>query len=948
MNPTINITCETDVRLNVTLMHQGEVIIPQLIDNLQAYLISGIGVRTPLQANVKDDYIKIDVPWAKGRLGCHSLMLKGYINALAWAAVGKAVIRYTSATEKGDDNVTLQADAYDITMEVGYHYSDSPIARVEATIDDQVGTPSVDVSYVRKVLGFAFHNMKGEKGEDGATGPQGIQGTSAIWNGNAEVLTELEQTTGGATNRTMSQKAITDEITTLLDSWTKSGLETLTKQWWINASSLRWRSTTGNNYAVRVNVRSYRGQGITITPQSGKSCQVAFLTAWGTSADTDVTTFCSGTSLMAISEAQTVTIPSDAVYMYIAWLIGGENILPSTMEIRSRIASSVDSLSEAVEDISEEMDAISDSGILELATELYVVASVTATKTSGTNTYNISSSNKYESPGKNGARYINISQYKGMKFRIIPQEGKHAYFAFIDTIPVSGATVSYAGDGGKNDITSAVTMVVPAIDGNVYLWYNYNKDVDDNDVCPSSVDVVKTFAEELESEMGKPSIIYVSENSGDDNNPGTNAKPVSTIEAAMSKGGSNLKIVLKSSTTKAIDFSAWDGMKSHVTLCGARNTRGMIRVGKMLTELEAVVGFEDVYEWTPEAGESLPSGDYMWLWQHGLPDDDTAIPNAEIHPLQRRRGYRRVCTRLSHASSLESLLAASKPRWFVSEGKLYVRVAYGSDISTNPICIPSGDFAIKAPTSYDLTLCSIECLYGNIIADGGHLFEAYDCAVHCTTGEGSWEIDGCLSAHLERCEADSNTMASSTSGDGFNMHPTAATNKYARTGTHTLINCWAHDNRDDGYSDHGWTNGDLIGGADGSIIGGLFEYNNKGGLTPSTGVHDTISGAVCRFNTGRGILYTGDNGGGDVHCIGCVCYGNSVNFECKSGAAGAGDNNNVMVLEHCVSRDASEAGYIVGKNSTMHLHDCLDRGSAVVKKTENGGVFVVENGTLVS
>lgn len=47
---------------------------------------------------------------------------------------------------------------------------------------------------------------------NGHTGGQGPQGTSAIWSGNAEVLTELEHTNGQATNRTMSQKAITDEL----------------------------------------------------------------------------------------------------------------------------------------------------------------------------------------------------------------------------------------------------------------------------------------------------------------------------------------------------------------------------------------------------------------------------------------------------------------------------------------------------------------------------------------------------------------------------------------------------------------------------------------------------------------------------------------------------------------------------------------------------------------
>lgn len=43
-------------------------------------------------------------------------------------------------------------------------------ARAEATIDNNTGTPSVDVSYTNGVLSFAFRNLKG------ATGPQGIQG----------------------------------------------------------------------------------------------------------------------------------------------------------------------------------------------------------------------------------------------------------------------------------------------------------------------------------------------------------------------------------------------------------------------------------------------------------------------------------------------------------------------------------------------------------------------------------------------------------------------------------------------------------------------------------------------------------------------------------------------------------------------------------------------------
>ena len=42
------------------------------------------------------------------------------------------------------------------------------IQEVDASVDDQVGTPSVDVSYSEGSLVLTFHNMKGEPGENGA------------------------------------------------------------------------------------------------------------------------------------------------------------------------------------------------------------------------------------------------------------------------------------------------------------------------------------------------------------------------------------------------------------------------------------------------------------------------------------------------------------------------------------------------------------------------------------------------------------------------------------------------------------------------------------------------------------------------------------------------------------------------------------------------------------
>lgn len=242
--------------LNVTLIHDGETINPALIEELGANLISGLGKKTPLTTSLGVDYIVVNIPWVDGRLpGCYSLELKGTINSLAWASIGNSIIRYTSATEVGSDEVTVEGDAYDVTMEVGYYYTDSPIARVEVSVDDEVGTPSAEATYEHKVLGLAFHNLKGEPGEagngivasseeysqedggeniftftdtegtqhvlhtrNGHTGRQGIPGEGAIWDGDAEVLTELEQKTGVAINKTMSQYAITEAIKSQIES----------------------------------------------------------------------------------------------------------------------------------------------------------------------------------------------------------------------------------------------------------------------------------------------------------------------------------------------------------------------------------------------------------------------------------------------------------------------------------------------------------------------------------------------------------------------------------------------------------------------------------------------------------------------------------------------------------------------------------------------------------
>lgn len=168
MTNQLNITAGTDVLLHVSLEHDGMSIDPLIIEDLSATLVSGLGKQTSLEASAEADYIVVSVPWVEGRLpGCHSLKISGSTNGLVWVCVGKSLIKYTSGTEPGTENVTVVGDAYDVTMEVGYHYTDSPINEVAVTVDGGVGTPTGDAEYSKKKLTIHLHDIKGGKGDRG-------------------------------------------------------------------------------------------------------------------------------------------------------------------------------------------------------------------------------------------------------------------------------------------------------------------------------------------------------------------------------------------------------------------------------------------------------------------------------------------------------------------------------------------------------------------------------------------------------------------------------------------------------------------------------------------------------------------------------------------------------------------------------------------------------------
>ncbi len=158
----LNITCGTDVVLHDRLIFEGETFDPNLSVGIAANLVSSLGKRTALDVQVVDDELLISVPWIDGTLpGCYGLEVTGSCNSKKWATYADSLIKYTKATRPGASEVTVESDSYDITQEVGYCYSNTPVTFAEVTVDDGYGTPSVDVEYEQRVLSMAFHNLKG-------------------------------------------------------------------------------------------------------------------------------------------------------------------------------------------------------------------------------------------------------------------------------------------------------------------------------------------------------------------------------------------------------------------------------------------------------------------------------------------------------------------------------------------------------------------------------------------------------------------------------------------------------------------------------------------------------------------------------------------------------------------------------------------------------------------
>jgi hypothetical protein len=247
-----------------------------------------------------------------------------------------------------------------------------------------------------------------------------------------------------------------------------------------------------------------------------------------------------------------------------------------------------------------------------------------------------------------------------------------------------------------------------------------------------------------------------------------------------------------------------------------------------------------------------------------------------------------------------------------------------------------GELFINADRSKSLKVSGIETKYLCFDVDGFTAPEVIDCkSMYSHDG---FTYDASLGALFVRCEAVRNQ--SNANGDGFNGHSSNTGDIHSKQTTVTFIDCWSHDNQDDGYSDHERS--------ETTIIGGLYEYNGKGGITPSYGSHCTCYNVMSRKNY-SGFYYAGSavaeegGKGGQLICYDCIAVDNNIENP-KSGYAVTGEGNSV-ILVNCRSI-GHDFGYNCTYNSKMTLIDCRSLNDKSVK---TGSAYItIRNTELVT
>jgi len=548
---------------------------------------------------------------------------------------------------------------------------------------------------------------------------------------------------------------------------------------------------------------------------------------------------------------------------------------------------------------------------------------------------------------------IDVSAYKGQLMMIIADARNVVStrcYGFCDSEGVITSIYQEKEADWTKTQNNEYMTIIPITDD--YFWFSIGTNNGltklSVEIAPSFTalyDLIKAETEKERTKLGIP--VYVATD-GSDDNEGTYASPYATVNKALQV--SNYILLGGGTFEQQIDLANCPFADITIRSFNHLNIPVFKPADSVLaSSASAVSGYENVKVST--IGSKTFSSSNIWIFQEAIDEVDTLIQDAERHPLQRGYEYRCEDTRIikttatTLADALDEIESATQYKWFYdsTEGKLYF--SSPDDVSSShKIRYSTGaNLFLNGSREKTLHLAGFTSKYFvfNISETNGS--EVVDCCSTNVFGGGAFVYNRVLGGTFIRCEAAH--AYSGPNGDGFNGHSTTSGKKFSKQTTVHLIDCWAHDNADDGYSDHERSETE--------IHGGLYEYNGKAGVTPSYGSHCICYDVLSRNNQ-NGFYCTGpvtEAEGGkytQMMCYNCIAENNNsqigtANYNSGFIVDGAG---NSMTLYNCSSIQNAIGYNIRNSNNSGKLIDCKTKNDTTVK-AGNGTITIINSDAVV-
>lgn len=439
---------------------------------------------------------------------------------------------------------------------------------------------------------------------------------------------------------------------------------------------------------------------------------------------------------------------------------------------------------------------------------------------------------------------------------------------------------------------SLIRIKYPNYKFTVSLRLNIEKDISTDQFNALGFETFHSSSSDyLEKVIAKT--IFVASNGNDTNNGKDNNHPVKTINHALEIGATRI-FIAGGNYSEQIDLSKSRIGVVSIAALDPNNSPIIYAPNSKITETENKVnGYTKIYSATTQ--HAFPQSTSL-IFQEGIADVTTQITNSDRHPLQRGNFYRCAdtaiyrCTATTLDNALTEIESSEKYKWYFDNGTIYF--SRPETVSaTHPLMTGLYDtpLFINSGNRQRIELSGLVIKYARVNLDGCADVKMTDCKVFGGCGAGI-HYNGSLNIVLQRCDVA--RAYSGGLGDGI-----AATGDssygWAYGTTLTMIDCWAHDNNDDGFSDHV--------GCESTIIGGLYEHNTKGGLIPT--------------------------GGGSCTCYNVTSRNNAIGFEIAgaSGPVASGRNGQQIECHGCIAQDNSQYGFFTAGNQdmTMKLYNCM-------------------------